>query len=76
VQVLRPESGQSPDQMFPVSHTCFFGLDIPLYTSADVLEKKLAYAIENCSSIDADASLQQASGQHNDEEDDEEWGFA
>jgi len=45
---------QIPDIMLPSSHTCFFTLDLPNYSSIDVLRNKLLYAINNCVSIDTD----------------------
>lgn len=42
------------DQYLPVSHTCFFTLDLPEYTSEDVTREKLMYAITHCQAIDLD----------------------
>jgi len=42
------------DESLPVSHTCFFSIDLPAYTSYDTLRKKLLYAILNCQAIDVD----------------------
>lgn len=42
------------DDFLPVSHTCFFSLELPAYTSEDVLREKLRYAIYNCQEIDGD----------------------
>jgi len=42
------------DSTLPVSHTCFFSLELPKYTSFDVMKKKLLYAIANCEAIDTD----------------------
>jgi len=68
--------GNNPDQNLPLSHTCFFGIDLPLYTSEDILYSKLLYAIENTSSIDGDSSIQHGSGRGRDTDvDDEDWGF-
>jgi len=43
-----------PDQYFPVAHTCFFSIEVPRYSSRDVCYSKLLWAINNCTSIDAD----------------------
>lgn len=53
------------------------GIDLPMYTSEDILYSRLTYAIENCSSIDADSSLQHSSNRHaaDNDDDDDEWGF-
>ena len=45
----------SPDAYLPVAHTwCFFSVDIPKYSTRDVMETKLRYAISNCFVIDGD----------------------
>jgi hypothetical protein len=51
-------SGMHPvgniDHYLPVSHTCFFTLDLPAYTSRQVMHDKLLYAITHCRAIDLD----------------------
>lgn len=47
---------ENPDQSFPIAHTCFFTLDLPDYSSAEVACKKLVYAAFNTSSIDGDGT--------------------
>jgi E3 ubiquitin-protein ligase HERC2 len=37
-----------PDSYLPVSHTCFFSLELPAYSSQEVMTAKLTYAIYNC----------------------------
>ena len=49
-----------PDISLPLSHTCFFTIDIPTYSSFDILYKKLLYAIKFCSEIDNDGSANEA----------------
>jgi len=44
---LRPGVGQ-----LPVSHTCFFQLDLPRYTSKEMLKEKLLCAIYCCKDFD------------------------
>jgi hypothetical protein len=47
--------GRSPaDAYFPVSHTCFFSLELPQYSSLDIMKERLRYAIFNCTAIDGD----------------------
>uniref|UniRef100_A0A7S3ZES9 HECT domain-containing protein n=1 Tax=Lotharella globosa TaxID=91324 RepID=A0A7S3ZES9_9EUKA len=41
-----------PDRVLPVSHTCFFQLDLPEYTNAETLYQRLKVAIESCSVFD------------------------
>jgi len=43
-----------PDNYFPVAHTCFFSLELPRYSSYDIMKDKLRYAIYNCQAIDGD----------------------
>lgn len=42
------------DNYLPVSHTCFFSLELPPYSSVEVMRAKLTYAIYNCQAIDGD----------------------
>jgi E3 ubiquitin-protein ligase HERC2 len=46
--------GGNEDGYLPVSHTCFFQLDLPTYSSKDVVREKLLYAITHCQAIDLD----------------------
>jgi hypothetical protein len=39
---------------FPLAHTCFFTLDLPIYTDRAVMAQRLATAISMCGAIDAD----------------------
>jgi hypothetical protein len=42
------------DSYYPVSHTCFFSLELPKYSSYEIMRDKLRYAIFNCQEIDDD----------------------
>jgi len=42
------------DKTLPIAHTCFFSIDLPPYSSPDILRAKLSYAIYNCTAIDVD----------------------
>ncbi|EKX39710.1 hypothetical protein GUITHDRAFT_76204, partial [Guillardia theta CCMP2712] len=42
------------DESLPEAHTCFFAIDLPKYSSEEVMHSKLLYAIRNCSAIDND----------------------
>src|SRR3546814_9123426 len=42
------------DNYLPISHTCFFSLELPSYSSMEVMKEKLRYAIYNCTAIDGD----------------------
>lgn len=43
-----------PDAYYPVSHTCFFSLELPRYSTLEIMKEKLRYAIFNCEAIDGD----------------------
>jgi len=45
IQVL---SSSPPDNYLPVSHTCFFSIELPRYTSRQACLEKLRFAIHNC----------------------------
>ena len=45
---------RNPDSNYPMSHTCFFMLDLPDYSSEEICRERLLYAIHNCQDIDAD----------------------
>ncbi|CAF0824617.1 unnamed protein product [Adineta steineri] len=45
------------DGALPRSHTCSFALDLPEYSSTDVMYDRLNYAITYCSSIDGDGNM-------------------
>jgi len=47
----------SPDSWLPKAHTCFFSLNLPRYSSDEVMAKQLRYAIFNCIEMDADFKL-------------------
>ncbi|CAM4807592.1 unnamed protein product, partial [Rotaria magnacalcarata] len=53
-------SNASIDSTLPQSHTCSFVLDLPAYSSVDVMYNRLNYAITYCSSIDGDSSMNEA----------------
>jgi len=42
------------DQALPVSHTCFFSIELPRYSKFDSARSKILYALNNCHQIDAD----------------------
>ncbi|CAF1134425.1 unnamed protein product [Adineta steineri] len=45
------------DGALPRAHTCSFTLDLPDYSSVDIMYDRLNYAITNCSSIDGDGNM-------------------
>ena len=48
---------KNADSYLPKAHTCFFSINIPRYSSKDILCEKLRYAIFNCTEMDADFRL-------------------
>mmetsp|Transcript_29971 Transcript_29971/g.47608 ORF Transcript_29971/g.47608 Transcript_29971/m.47608 type:complete len:4002 (-) Transcript_29971:1624-13629(-) len=51
---LRSRDSANPDTWLPVAHTCFFSIDIPAYSSKEILKSRLLFAMHNCNAIDAD----------------------
>jgi hypothetical protein len=58
IQEPRSQTWQNPDSHLPQSHTCFFSLSIPAYTSEEVMKQRLLYACGNCATMDLDMKLQ------------------
>jgi len=46
------QSAANPDAYMPVAHTCFFSVEMPAYTSIDVMYNRLIYAITHCTSFE------------------------
>eukprot|EP00656_Telonema_subtile_P016446 TRINITY_DN18688_c0_g1_i2.p1 TRINITY_DN18688_c0_g1~~TRINITY_DN18688_c0_g1_i2.p1 ORF type:complete len:580 (-),score=186.68 TRINITY_DN18688_c0_g1_i2:103-1842(-) len=55
--------GNDPDKMLPLAHTCFFQLDLPVYTTLEITRDKILYAVRNCRAMDGDD--QYATGRQN-----------
>jgi len=53
--------GGNPDSWLPVAHTCFFSLDLPRYSSREIMRERFLYAIRETNVIDADATAESAS---------------
>eukprot|EP00466_Bigelowiella_natans_P011582 jgi/Bigna1/55601/estExt_Genewise1Plus.C_650016 len=51
-------SRDNNDGVLPVSHTCFFSVELPRYTNKASMREKILYAITNCHSIDTDHAAQ------------------
>lgn len=45
----------SADSSLPTALTCFFMLKLPPYSSKDIMQDKLCYAVHSCKAMDADA---------------------
>ncbi len=52
------------------SHTCFFTIDLPAYSTAEIMYDRLNYAISSCSSIDGDGNMNDPSNRQNVDSDD------
>ena len=50
------QCGATPDEFYPVAHTCFFSLELPAYSSGAVCHDRLLYAITHCFAIDIDTT--------------------
>jgi len=44
----------SPDRFLPQAHTCFFSVEMPDYSTEEVMKKRILYAITECVVIDTD----------------------
>lgn len=58
IQEPRSNTLSNPDMHLPQSHTCFFSISLPAYTSPKVLRSKLLYAAYHCQTMDRDLKLQ------------------
>lgn len=50
-KIVHQVSGSDPDTWLPTAHTCFFQLDLPAYTSLQVCQERVLFAIRNCVSL-------------------------
>ncbi|CAF3035361.1 unnamed protein product [Rotaria sp. Silwood2] len=57
LQISRLEITGNIDDALPKSHTCGFGLDLPPYSTKEIMYERLNYAITYCSSIDNDWNM-------------------
>ena len=59
MKVTRLQPAGPVNNYMPVSHTCFFTLDLPAYTTKEAMQQKLLYAITHCTAIDLDGAAGQ-----------------
>eukprot|EP00658_Telonema_sp_P-2_P083674 TRINITY_DN9125_c0_g1_i3.p1 TRINITY_DN9125_c0_g1~~TRINITY_DN9125_c0_g1_i3.p1 ORF type:complete len:580 (-),score=74.35 TRINITY_DN9125_c0_g1_i3:228-1967(-) len=45
---------RDPNSVFPKAATCFFAIEVPDYTTIEIMRHKLIYTVENCAEIDTD----------------------
>lgn len=69
-------SRSSADKTFPIAHTCGFSVDVPPYSSLDVMHDRFSYAINNCGAIDADGGGPRDGARVNIVDNDEEESFS
>lgn len=80
ISKLSVRNSLSADKMLPTAHTCFFSLDLPMYTSKETCAEKLLYAVTHCIAIDMDettvarnaADIQSTTNNRLDDDDDDE----
>jgi E3 ubiquitin-protein ligase HERC2 len=56
------------DQSLPIAHTCFFAIDVPRYSTEEIMREKFLYAIKFCQAIDTDGSPYEILGEQSDED--------
>jgi len=44
------------DKLLPISHTCFFSLELPRYSSVDIMTDRMVYAMMTSNEIDGDSA--------------------
>mmetsp|Transcript_9500 Transcript_9500/g.9068 ORF Transcript_9500/g.9068 Transcript_9500/m.9068 type:complete len:231 (-) Transcript_9500:40-732(-) len=64
VKLITP---QNCDQSLPIAHTCFFAIDIPRYSTEEIMKEKFLYAIKFCQAIDTDGSPYEILGEQDDD---------
>ena len=47
-------TGSTNDGELPKAHTCFFQIDLPNYSTEEIMEKRILTAIRFCGDIDDD----------------------
>ena len=57
-----PYPARQHDSLLPRSDTCFFNLEVPAYSSAELMREKLLYAITTCSTMNADQHVEDIHG--------------
>jgi hypothetical protein len=56
------------DQSLPIAHTCFFAIDVPRYSTEEIMRDKFLYAIKFCQAIDTDGSPYEILGEQSDDD--------
>eukprot|EP01083_Nonionella_stella_P076243 207667_1 len=58
LQPYAVKQSQNVDVLLPRSHTCFFSLQLPSYSSLQIMKQRFLYAMYNTASMDRDLKLQ------------------
>ena len=56
IDLLRNYRKENDDEKLPIGHTCGNSMDVPKYSSAEIMKKKLLMAIHLCDAVDGDGS--------------------
>ena len=56
MKITRYHTPGPVNNYLPISHTCFFTIDLPVYTTKEAMRNKILYAITHCTAIDLDGS--------------------
>ncbi|OQR97917.1 Hect-domain containing peotein [Achlya hypogyna] len=67
-----PTTTVAQDRLLPKADTCFFNLELPAYSSLEVMAQRLQTAIQLCTSMDADEQTGGGMDVYYDEDDEEE----
>ncbi|KAG5489799.1 hypothetical protein GH5_00682 [Leishmania sp. Ghana 2012 LV757] len=54
LRILPLTTQADADTLLPRAATCFFAIEVPDYSSLEVMKRKLYYSIENCADMDTD----------------------
>lgn len=56
MKIARYNPNGPVDKYLPLTHTCFFTIDLPRYSSKEIMRQRLLYAITHCTAIDLDGT--------------------
>jgi len=60
--LIKSSTYKHPDQALPRADTCFFNLELPAYSSEDIMREKLLYAINTAITMNADQNQEHIPG--------------
>lgn len=50
------------DNYLPRAHTCYFTIDLPKYSTPEIMKKQLLIAVEFCGEVDDDGGANSSAG--------------